>query len=307
MKKLIGGFIGLMLIAAFLGSVKRNDPAKHPAGEQVPSTDVPLQAKNTESQDIELVLEKQRDSRVGDICVLNSGSTSTFIAMNSVVHDRMMKLVTAKDDVGLTDLVLSGLVYMVPSGTKVRLIDKGIFTSEVRILEGQHQNKAGLVIAEFVVYVDDELAARNEQRKKEYEAKLDAKNEKARKDEAERQEKLAAEKKRAEDENSAKALLDSAKQLEADSKLNDSINALSKIINQFPGTTSFAEAKKLHAESLAILDEGNAKELMARARKTLLEGKLADTAVILKDLIARFPRTSAITDAKALLAEIEKK
>lgn len=59
-------------------------------------------------------------------------------------YKRYIQLLEANDAVGVLDLKMKGLVYMVPSGTPVVRIG-GLVTSEVRIMDGEHAGKLGWV------------------------------------------------------------------------------------------------------------------------------------------------------------------
>lgn len=64
--------------------------------------------------------------------------------------NRMMKLVQANDIVGLTQLESSGSIFTVPSGTEVKVISPGLFTSETRIANGNRAGQIAFVAADFV-------------------------------------------------------------------------------------------------------------------------------------------------------------
>lgn len=76
---------------------------------------------------------------------------SVFVAVSEEVHDRFMQLAGANDRHGVAQLAVAGQVFMIPGGTKVRVIqDKGWLPAlfEVRVLEGEHAGRSGWVLGE---------------------------------------------------------------------------------------------------------------------------------------------------------------
>lgn len=64
-------------------------------------------------------------------------------------YEEMMKLVNAKDYLGLSGLRLADRIDFVPNGTKVVVIDYGI-SNRVRIMEGEHIGREAYTPHEFV-------------------------------------------------------------------------------------------------------------------------------------------------------------
>jgi hypothetical protein len=60
------------------------------------------------------------------------------VAISEEAHRRSTRLAVAKDQIGWAQMILAGQVLLVPSGTKVVVIDRGFFLSEVRVMEGQY-------------------------------------------------------------------------------------------------------------------------------------------------------------------------
>jgi hypothetical protein len=73
------------------------------------------------------------------------------VAISQQAHDRFVTLVAAKDHLGLGLMAEAGLVWSVPSGTECVVIDRGILSSEVRIMEGKHTGQACFVSSDFIV------------------------------------------------------------------------------------------------------------------------------------------------------------
>jgi hypothetical protein len=78
------------------------------------------------------------------------GVNSVPVAIDPASHDRLNTISAARDEHGMSQLVDSGRVMIVSSGTRVLVIAPGLFTSEVRILDGPHQGKSGIVSSEWV-------------------------------------------------------------------------------------------------------------------------------------------------------------
>lgn len=83
----------------------------------------------------------------GYVVMKNNGSV--FVAVNKDIYDEMFKLITAKDNDGLTQMVLKGQILLVDSGTPVRVIDSSMFSREVRITSGKYSGQSGWVPAEM--------------------------------------------------------------------------------------------------------------------------------------------------------------
>lgn len=64
--------------------------------------------------------------------------------------DEFHKAVVAKDEYGINEMILGGSMLPVPSGTRVRVIDITMLTSQVRVLEGKYMGEAGWVDSSFV-------------------------------------------------------------------------------------------------------------------------------------------------------------
>lgn len=62
----------------------------------------------------------------------------------------MTQLRLANDNEGVAGMILSGRVMMVETGTRCRVIDNGILTTEIRILGGLCTGRSGIVPSERV-------------------------------------------------------------------------------------------------------------------------------------------------------------
>jgi len=86
-----------------------------------------------------------QDGRV----VVNSGSV--VVCVTPEAYERFVKLAGANDTLGMANLVAEGGAFLVPSGTRVSVIDRGFERREVRILEGQFMGRSGWVTNSMVV------------------------------------------------------------------------------------------------------------------------------------------------------------
>ena len=118
----------------FVGTLDRVAPSTVPASSPIPAPS--LQTSTP-------------PSRVGQIATLCGDGKLSFVLL-SVDEDTAAereKLDAANDDVGLSLLIASQKLLMVPCGTQVRILDlresKRLY--EVRILDGEHYGKTALV------------------------------------------------------------------------------------------------------------------------------------------------------------------
>ena len=91
------------------------------------------------------------DLSTGEIGVLHGRTgTHSVVFLTKEVLDSYFKSKVAGDDYGMNLTLGSDLVFMVRNGTKVRVIDSGALTEEIRILEGEMEGLAGVVPTEWV-------------------------------------------------------------------------------------------------------------------------------------------------------------
>jgi DNA-binding winged helix-turn-helix (wHTH) protein len=88
-------------------------------------------------------------SRVGQVAKLcgEGGLSFTLVSVDDETAAEREKLDAANDDVGLSLLIASQKLLIVPSGTQVRILEVQPTQSrcQVRILEGEHYGKAAVV------------------------------------------------------------------------------------------------------------------------------------------------------------------
>ncbi len=94
---------------------------------------------------------KTAPSSIGDVGKLADGNLDKImVCVDQESFDEMNKALAAKDGVGLGLLMLQLRIFEVPSGTKVKVIDVGLFKMKVRVLEGEQAGIAGWVPDEWV-------------------------------------------------------------------------------------------------------------------------------------------------------------
>jgi hypothetical protein len=88
----------------------------------------------------------------GDIVILGvpEGKDIIPVASSKEALERLTKLSIAHDHEGISELMLAGFVWTVPSGTKCRIIDLGFLTYEVRILDGERSGSTCFVDRGFI-------------------------------------------------------------------------------------------------------------------------------------------------------------
>lgn len=97
---------------------------------------------------------KQRSEKevrnVGSEARLIVDSGTVLVAADEAAYKRFLTLAVADDTLGIADMVMQGQAFLVPNGTKVKVIDSGFARREVRILEGEHFGRSGWVAYEFL-------------------------------------------------------------------------------------------------------------------------------------------------------------
>lgn len=85
----------------------------------------------------------------GTEVTLRSRGTRVFIVTDAG-WDEFERARAASDDIGMGVLIVQRKVFLVKVGTRAKVIDTGLFTVKVRILEGDHFGAAGWIDREFV-------------------------------------------------------------------------------------------------------------------------------------------------------------
>ena len=86
----------------------------------------------------------------GSICTIRSSAGAVLGSINETTHARVNELCAANDNDGLISLVAAGVVYMIPSGTTALVIDRGVFSAEVKITSGEYVGRY-LIVASHLI------------------------------------------------------------------------------------------------------------------------------------------------------------
>ena len=90
-----------------------------------------------------------KPSDIGATSTLSfAGDPEVLIAVSTYSFDSMSKALIAKDWMGLKQLLDAGLVYSVPDGTRVLVIDSEYGKRKIRVLEGESTGRDGWVVME---------------------------------------------------------------------------------------------------------------------------------------------------------------
>ncbi len=93
----------------------------------------------------------QQEGTAGAEYCLRANSELVFAATSKAALDRLGQFLAADDDLGVKQLLSSGVVFRVPSGTPCNPISRdGWWSREVRVLEGKHAGKLVWVSVEHV-------------------------------------------------------------------------------------------------------------------------------------------------------------
>ena len=128
----------IILVLAIFGMNSANN-----APPSVPSTEATtVQPAPSPSKDVEL-------GNNGYLYI--KGSDNVAVMRTQDAFDAYTKAAVNNDTIGMAQLVYDDQGFFVPDGTKVLVIDSGMGTREVRILEGKHIAETGWVALEFVL------------------------------------------------------------------------------------------------------------------------------------------------------------
>jgi hypothetical protein len=89
-------------------------------------------------------------SRGDRVRIVTSNKSGTFMAVDEAANDQLIKVCNAKDSTGLAELMLQGRAWSVDEGTSALVVDPGVFTTEVRLLDGPQAGRSGLLPSEFI-------------------------------------------------------------------------------------------------------------------------------------------------------------
>lgn len=77
-------------------------------------------------------------------------STKVFVAVNDIAFKLLSKATSANDKEGAMTLLLSKQIFLVPSGTKARVLNCELARVQIRVLEGEYYPKDGWVLIEEI-------------------------------------------------------------------------------------------------------------------------------------------------------------
>jgi hypothetical protein len=79
-----------------------------------------------------------------------TASGGTVLATTEENFDALMKAANAKDEDYLRQMGMDGKLFLVPDGTKITILDGGMFKSKVSVLDGIQAGRSGWLPNEFM-------------------------------------------------------------------------------------------------------------------------------------------------------------
>ena len=83
--------------------------------------------------------------RAGSLAELSADRRLLRIASDEETFEQATKAEATKDEPRLGELLRSEKIFLVPNGTKVRVLDVGWTNAKIKILEGPYMNRVGHV------------------------------------------------------------------------------------------------------------------------------------------------------------------
>ena len=90
---------------------------------------------------------------IGEIGYLKSpgmGTNGVPVFTDSKALDAFYAAFVSNDEEGANELISNGRSFIVPEGTKVRILSGGFSTMEIRILQGPFSGRRGFVSSQWV-------------------------------------------------------------------------------------------------------------------------------------------------------------
>lgn len=88
---------------------------------------------------------------VGEVGILDHGASGeVVVAVDKEALSEFTKLAGANDTRGISLLVLRGSLFLVPRGTRVRVLETGMIRKRVRVIGGSQADRDGWVPTEWV-------------------------------------------------------------------------------------------------------------------------------------------------------------
>ena len=85
-----------------------------------------------------------------EVVLRTDNGAMVFVAITPEAMTALNKAIGANDQIGCSQLMTTGTVALVASGTSAKLIENGFMTQKVRILSGPYACEAGWVVVEHV-------------------------------------------------------------------------------------------------------------------------------------------------------------
>lgn len=118
---------------------KEREPSQRPTGDPSPNV-MPEREK-----------EREQSLHTGDVGTVSfKDEREVLVAATYPDQELMYKYTRAKDEYGLVQLVAARRLFVVPIGTRVRIIQTHVLTYEVRILEGANAGVEAIFPREMV-------------------------------------------------------------------------------------------------------------------------------------------------------------
>jgi hypothetical protein len=78
------------------------------------------------------------------------GNGALSVGVTEEAFNEMNTAISVSDSVGYRTILLAGRAFIVQEGTRVLVIERGLFRAKVRILDGTQKDRAGWVASEWV-------------------------------------------------------------------------------------------------------------------------------------------------------------
>lgn len=98
-------------------------------------------------------LSNQTSQKQSNVYVLKSKTGDEVpVSVSKEIDNRLTDLSVAGDLEGINRMLKAGLVFTVPNGTEVLVIERGLFLSEVKIQSGSFAGKYGWVSSDWLAH-----------------------------------------------------------------------------------------------------------------------------------------------------------
>jgi len=87
---------------------------------------------------------------VGKVVETTSSAKAILLATNQANYKELTKFMVADDKVGVEKMFGNGKLFLIQTGTEVKILQITSNGIEVRVQEGEHSNRAGWIPSEFL-------------------------------------------------------------------------------------------------------------------------------------------------------------